>query len=91
MNYNQEEHKFEDNNPKYNKKYFNDLSLVKYNIECFEKMNLNINNYENFIYIKFLNTYLCQLDEKNQARFLILIIEKPESKNIFHLMMILQK
>lgn len=37
MNYNQEEHKFEDNNPKYNKKYFNDLSLVKYNIEWFEK------------------------------------------------------
>ena len=86
MNYNQEEHKFEDNNPKYNKKYFNDLSLVKYNIEWFEKMNLNINNYENFIYIKFLNTYLCQLDERNHARFLMLIIEMPESKNIFHLL-----
>lgn len=49
-------------------------------------MNLNINNYENFIYIKFLNTYLCQLDERNHARFLTLIIEMPESKNIFHLL-----
>ena len=77
---------FEDENPIYNKKYFNDLSLVQYTIECFEKMNLNINNYENFIYIKFLDNYLFKLDEENAAKFLLKIIEMPESRNLFHLL-----
>ena len=49
-------------------------------------MNLNINNYENFIYIKFLDNYLFKLDEENSAKFLLKIIEMPESRNLFHLL-----
>ena len=86
MNYNASKNEFEDDNPIYNKKYFNDLSFVEYTIECFEKMNLNINNYENFIYIKFLDSYLFKLDEENSAKFLLKIIEMPESRNLFHLL-----
>ena len=86
MNYNESKNEFEDDNPIYNKKYFNDLSFVEYTIECFEKMNLNINNYENFIYIKFLDNYLFKLDEENSAKFLLKIIEMPESRNLFHLL-----
>ena len=86
MNYNASKNEFEDDNPIHNKKYFNDLSFIEYTIECFEKMNLNINNYENFIYIKFLDNYLYKLDEENSAKFLLKIIEMPESRNLFHLL-----
>ena len=86
MNYNSSKNEFEDENPIYNKKYFYDLSFIEYTIECFEKMNLNIYNYENFIYIKFLDNYLYKLDEENSAKFLLKIIEMPESRNLFHLL-----
>ena len=86
MNFEPEEKKIYDDNPIYNKKFFQDLFFVKYTIEYFEKMNLNINNYENFIYIKFLDSYLFKLDEENSATFLLKIIEMPESRKIFHLL-----
>ena len=73
----------EENNTRYNKEYFNDLSIIEFTIERFENINLYINNYENLIYIKFLDSYLYQLDENNRAKFLMIIIEKQESKNIF--------
>ena len=80
------ENLFEDENPIFNKQYFTDLSFVKYTIGYFEKMNLNINNYENLIYIKFLDSYLFKLDEEDCAEFLMKIIEMPESRNLFHLL-----
>ena len=86
MNFNQEEKTFEKENPIYNKDYFNDLSLIEFTIERFENINLNYNNYENLLYIHFLDSYLHKLDEESRANLLIKIIEKPESRNIFHLL-----
>ena len=77
---------FEDDNPIHNKNFFYDLSFVEYTIEYFEKMNLNINNYENLLYIKFLDNYLSDLDEENSAEFLSKIIDMPESRNLFHIL-----
>ena len=86
MNYDQKEKKFLEENPIFNKKFFDDLFLAEYTIQYFEKTNLNINNYENFIYIKFLDSYLYKLDEENSAKFLMKIIEMPESRKIFRLL-----
>jgi hypothetical protein len=86
MQFNQNDNKFEESNAQYNKEYFNDLSLIEFTIEQFENINLNYNNYENLLYIKFLDSYLDNLDEDNRAKFLIAIIEKPESRNLFHLL-----
>ena len=77
---------FKDKNPKHNKIYFNDLTIINSTIETFNNINLNINNYENLLYLKFLYCYLYQLDENNRDKFLTTIIEKPESKNLFHLL-----
>ena len=52
MNYDENEKKFFDDNPIFNKKFFNDLLFAEQTIGNFEKNNLNINNYENFIYKK---------------------------------------
>ena len=93
MEYNQKEKSFanekinycfEDDNPIYNKIYFNDLSIINFTIETFNNINLNINNYENLLYLKFLDSYLYQLDDINSDKFFTIIIEKPESKNFFH-------
>ena len=89
MHFTQKEQKekcFDEKNSKYNKDYFNDLSLIEFTIERFENINLNYNNYENLLYIKFLNSYLNGLDEENRAKFLTILIEKPESTKLFHLM-----
>ena len=86
MQFNKKEKKFEEENTRYNKEYFNNLSLIEFTIEQFENINLNFNNYENLLYIKFLDTYLDELDEDNRAQFLIQLIEKPESRNLFHLL-----
>ena len=85
MKYNHKKQCFSDE-PKYNKDYFIDLSLIEFTIERFENINLNYNNYENLLYIKFLDSYLYKLDESNKAKFLNKLIEKPESVNLFHLM-----
>ena len=77
---------FEDENPIYNKIYFNDISIINIIIEAFDNINLNINNYENLLNLKFLDSYLFELDEYNRDKFLTKIIEKPESKKIFHLL-----
>ena len=87
MNYNESitsKNKFEEENPIYNKRFFNDLFLVDFTILRIDKMNLNINNYDNLISIKFLDSYIYKLDEEKKAEFLTKIIEMPESKNIFH-------
>jgi hypothetical protein len=86
MQFNEKDKKYKDDNTKYNKEYFNDLSLIEFTIAQFENINLNYNNYENLLYIKFLDSYLDNLDEDNRAKFLIAIIEKPESRNLFHLL-----
>ena len=83
MQYNEKYKFFKKNNTCYNKKFFNDLSIVEFTIERFENINLNINNYENLIYIKFLDSYLYELEENNRAKFLMKIIEKQESKYLF--------
>ena len=84
LNQKEQNDKFYDDS-KYNKDYFNDLSLIEFTIERFENINLNINNYENLLYIKFLNSYLNDLDEENTEKFLTIMIEKPESTKLFHL------
>ena len=86
MQFNKKEDKFYEDKTKYNKEYFNDLSLIEFTIERFENININDNNYENLLYIKFLDNYLCELNEENRAHFLNKIIEKPESKNLFYLL-----
>ena len=61
MNFDQNEKKFSDEkqeNPIFNKNFFNDFDFAEKTIENFKKINLNINNYENFIYVQFLNSYL---------------------------------
>ena len=77
---------FDEGNYKYNKEYFKDLYLIEFTIERFENVNLNYNNYENLLYIKFLDSYLYKSDEINRAKILIMLIEKPESAKLFHLM-----
>ena len=86
MQFNVKEEQSFQEKTKYNKEYFNDLSLIEFTIERFETINLNINNYENLLYIKFLDSYLYQLNEENTAQFLNKIIEKPESRNLFNLL-----
>ena len=89
MNFDQNEKKFSDEkqeNPIFNKNFFNDFDFAEKTIENFKKINLNINNYENFIYVQFLNSYLNKLDEENAEKFLLKIIEKQESGKLFHLL-----
>ena len=86
MLFKKKEECFDEEKAKYNKEFFNDLSLIEFTIERFENINLYYNNYENLLYIKFLDSYLYELDEQNKAKILLMLIEKPESANLFHLM-----
>jgi len=86
MQYNAEKETFEGNETKYNNEFFNDLSIIEFTIERFNYINLYYFNYENLLYFKFLNSYLYKLDENNKANLLLKIIEKKESKNLFHLL-----
>ena len=86
MQYNAKEEIFEENETKYNNEFFNDLSIIDFTIERFNYINLYYFNYENLLYFKFLNCYLYKLDENNKANLLLKIIEKKESKNLFHLL-----
>ena len=67
----------------YNKIYFHDLDFIKLTIRQFNSVNVYSNDYEHILYIKFLNSYLDQLDEENMAKFLEFFIEQPEAENIF--------
>jgi hypothetical protein len=67
----------------YNKIYFNDLDFIKLTLRQFNSVNVYSNDYEHILYIKFLNSYLDQLDEENMAKFLEFFIEQQEAENIF--------
>ena len=86
MNFDPKEKKILDDNPIFNKKFFSDSFFAGYTIQYFEKMNLNINNYENFIYIKFMSSYLYKLDAESSAKFVIKLIEMNESRKIYQLL-----
>ena len=86
MQYNAKEKNFEENETKYNNEFFSDLSIIEFTIERFNYINLYYFDYENLLYFKFLNCYLYKLDENNKANLLLKIIEKKESKNLFHLL-----
>ena len=67
----------------FNKMYFNDLNFIELTMRQFNSVKNYANDYEYLLYIKFLNSYLDQLDEENLSKFLIFFIEQPEAENIF--------
>ena len=87
MEYDKDEGNFNAlNKNKFNKEFFDDLSIIKFTINHFSNMNIYSNNYENLLFIKFFNCYLCELDDKRRADFLMLFIDRQEGKNIFSLL-----
>ena len=69
----------------YNKIYFNDLNFIEMTLKQFNTKKI-YSSYDYLLYIKFLNSYLDQLDEKTMADFLIFFIKQQETENIFSLM-----
>ena len=69
----------------YNKIYFSNLDFIELTIKQFNDVNIYSNDYEYLLYIKFLNSYLDQLDEENLSKFLVFFIEQPEAENVFSL------
>ena len=87
MEYDKDEGNFNSlNKAIFNKEYFEDLNIIKFTINHFSNMNIYSNNYENLLFIKFFNCYLCELDDKRRADFLMLFIDRQEGKNIFSLL-----
>ena len=87
MQYNKKEKNFDYfQKTKYNKDYFNNLGIIEFTINQFSNINIFSNNYENLLYIKFFNSYLCELTDQKRAAFFMLLIEKQEAKNIFSLL-----
>ena len=87
MEYNRKEDNFNENISKYNKEYFNNSNIIEFTIEQFGNVNDFSNTYENLLFIKFFNSYLCQLnDDTVRAKYLNLFIEKQEARNIFSLL-----
>ena len=69
----------------YNKVYFNNLNFIEMTLKQFNTKKI-FSSYDYLLYIKFLNSYLDQLDEKTIADFLIFFIKQQETENIFSLM-----
>ena len=68
----------------FNKKYFQNFNFIDFTLKQFYSSNI-YSSYEYLLYIKFLNSYLDQLDEKNMAKFIVFFIEQQETENIFSL------
>ena len=84
MEYDTKEKYFYKNNTKYNKEYF-DKNLINFTLKQFHNLNNASSNYENLLFLKFFNSYLYELDDKSKENCLKLIINSPESENLFNL------
>ena len=84
MEYDIKEKYFDKNKTKYNKEYF-DKIIINFTLKQFHNLNYTSSSYENLLFLKFFNSYLYGLDEKNKENCLTLIINSPESESLFNL------
>ena len=84
MGYDEKRKYFEQNKTQYNKEYFN-KDIINFTLKQFHNINYASSNYENLLFIKFFNSYLCELDDKNKENCLIQIINSSEAENLFNL------
>ena len=67
----------------YNKEYFRNLNFVEMTIKQFNSKNINSSRYGYLLYIKFLNSYLDELNSDDLAHFFRFFIKQEEVENIF--------
>ena len=84
MQYNEKKNYFDNNLTKYNKEYFN-KDIINFTLKQFHDINFSSINYENLLCLKFFNSYLCELDDKNKEECLTQLIDSPEAENLFNL------
>ena len=84
MEYDLKEKCFNKNKTRYNKEYF-DKNLINFTLKQFHNINFASSSYENLLFLMFFNSYLYELDDKNKENCLGLIINSPESENLFNL------
>ena len=84
MEYDGNENFFNENKTKYNKEYFNN-DIINFTLKQFNNINYASSNYENLLFLKFFNSYLCELDDKNKENCLMQIINSSEAENLFNL------
>ena len=84
MEYDEKGNYFNHNKTQYNKEYFN-RDIINFTLKQFHNINYASSNYENLLFLKFFNSYLCELDDKNKENCLLQIINSPEAENLFNL------
>ena len=84
MGYDEKSKYFEPNKTQYNKEYFN-KDIINFTLKQFHNINYTSSNYENLLFLKFFNSYLCELDDKNKENYLMQIINSSEAENLFNL------
>ena len=84
MEYNAKDNTFDENKTQYNKEYFN-RDIVDFTLKQFNYINYSSSNYENLLFLKFFNSYLCELDEITKEKCLIQIVNSKEAENLFNL------
>jgi hypothetical protein len=84
MEYDEKGNYFNHNKTQYNKEYFN-RDIINFTLKQFHNINYASSNYENLLFLKFFNSYLCELDDKNKENCLMQIINSTESENLFNL------
>ena len=67
----------------YNKEYFQNLNFIEMTIKQFNSKNFTSTNYEYLLYIKFLNSYLDELNSEQLDDFFKFFIKQEEAENIF--------
>ena len=95
----QENQDFEENNKKkinyfnysitpYNKRFFHNSNFIEMTIKQFNSNNINSKDYGYLLYIKFLNSYLDNLENAELEDFFEFFITQEEVENIFSFMKI---
>ena len=84
MEYNEKRNCFDENKAKYNKDYFN-KDIIKFTLKQFHNINYASSNYENLLFLKFFNSYLCELGGKAKENCLLQIANSSEAENLFNL------
>ena len=73
----------------YNKTFFENLNFIEMTIRQFGSKNINSTNYMYLLYIKFLNSYLDELEPEKLEQFFKFFINQEETENIFSYMKII--
>ena len=84
MEFNEKENYFDENKTRYNKEYFN-KDIINFTLKQFHNINYGSSNYENLLFLKFFNSYLCELDDKTKENYLLEIVNSSEAENLFNL------